>query len=99
MCPNARVADDAIVAVDLNFGCPQGIARKGRYGAFLMDEPDVMVALVQTLAKELSVPVTAKLRLLPTLPTEGGRTSGGVGILVRNHIGIAAVDDPADGMP
>ena len=52
-------------AVDLNFGCPQAIARKGRYGAFLLEEPGVPVSLVETLASELSVPVTAKLRILP----------------------------------
>ncbi len=62
----AQMVEANVAAVDLNFGCPQGIARKGRYGAFLLDEPDVMVALVRTLATELSVPVTAKLRLLPS---------------------------------
>ena len=61
----ARRVVDQVDAVDLNFGCPQGIARKGRYGAFLLDEPDVMVALVERLASDLSVPVTVKLRLLP----------------------------------
>jgi len=64
----ARMIEDQVDAVDLNFGCPQGIARKGRYGAFLLDEPDVMVSLVSTLSRGLSVPVTAKLRLLPSRP-------------------------------
>lgn len=62
---SARMIEEHVDAIDLNFGCPQGIARKGRYGAFLLDEPDVMVALVKTLAEGLQVPVTAKLRLLP----------------------------------
>ena len=61
----ARAVEDRVDAVDLNFGCPQGIARKGRYGAFLLDEPETMLALVRTLSAELTVPVTAKLRLLP----------------------------------
>ena len=62
----ARLIEDSVSAVDLNFGCPQAIARKGRYGAFLLEEPGVPVQPVETLARELSVPVTAKVRILPS---------------------------------
>lgn len=53
-------------AVDLNLGCPQGIARKGRYGAFLQEEPDLIAELIRTLHEHLDVPVTAKIRVLAT---------------------------------
>ena len=49
-------------AVDLNFGCPQGIARKGHYGSFLLSEPDLCTHIVSTMSKQLSCPVTAKIR-------------------------------------
>lgn len=33
--------------VDLNFGCPQRIAKKGKYGAFLMDDLVAVEKLVR----------------------------------------------------
>ncbi|CAJ1413520.1 unnamed protein product [Effrenium voratum] len=54
----------SVDAVDLNCGCPQGIARKGHYGAYLLSEPDVIEGIVRTLDQELSVPSTVKIRLV-----------------------------------
>ncbi|KAI0128815.1 hypothetical protein BJ170DRAFT_701549 [Xylariales sp. AK1849] len=53
-------------AIDLNLGCPQGIARKGHYGAFLQEDQDLVYKLINTLHRNLSVPVTAKIRILET---------------------------------
>lgn len=50
-------------AVDLNLGCPQGIARRGYYGSFLMEDWDCIHAMVHTLHVELEVPVTVKIRV------------------------------------
>lgn len=48
-------------------GCPQRIAKRGFYGAFLMDDLPRVKALVEKLAQNLSVPVTCKIRLFPEL--------------------------------
>ncbi|CAI6628489.1 BPK_HP2_G0037820.mRNA.1.CDS.1 [Saccharomyces cerevisiae] len=59
----AKLVEDKCDAVDLNLGCPQGIAKKGHYGSFLMEEWDLIHNLINTLHKNLKVPVTAKIRI------------------------------------
>jgi tRNA-dihydrouridine synthase 1 len=51
-------------AVDLNLGCPQGIAKKGGYGSFLQEQQDLIHSLIKSLHENLPVPVTAKIRIL-----------------------------------
>jgi tRNA-dihydrouridine synthase 1 len=53
-------------AVDLNLGCPQGIARKGHYGSFLQEDWDLIYRLINNLHLNLDIPVTAKMRILET---------------------------------
>ena len=55
----ASLAQGECDAIDLNCGCPQAIARRGHYGAFLLEEPDLIVRIVAALAAPgaLRVPV------------------------------------------
>lgn len=51
-------------AVDLNLGCPQGIAKKGKYGAFLMEDWDLVATLINAVSTQVpEVPITAKIRV------------------------------------
>lgn len=62
----ARIVEPFCDAVDLNLGCPQGIAKKGRYGSFLQEDWDLIYRLINKLHENLAVPVTAKIRILET---------------------------------
>ncbi|SCV01082.1 LAMI_0G09230g1_1 [Lachancea mirantina] len=61
----AKLVQGKCDAVDLNLGCPQGIAKKGQYGSFLMEKWDLIHKLIRTLHDNLDIPVTAKIRVFP----------------------------------
>lgn len=61
----ARYVEKDCDAVDINLGCPQRIAKRGNYGAYLMDDLEKVESLVTILANNLSIPVTCKIRMFP----------------------------------
>ena len=57
-----RIVKDCCDAVDLNLGCPQHIARRGGYGAFMMlGSWDLIARLIE--AGSRIHPVTVKIRV------------------------------------
>ena len=62
-----ELADGNLDCIDINLGCPQSIARKGRYGAFLFAEQgDTVCDIIRSLRRNLpeDVGVSAKVRIL-----------------------------------
>jgi tRNA-dihydrouridine synthase len=65
MLEAARLCEDHVDGIDINCGCPQGIAKRGDYGAFLLEQEEKLLKLVKHLVQHLRVPLSVKVRLLP----------------------------------
>ena len=61
----AQLLAPYVDGIDLNCGCPQNIARRGKYGAYLLEQEQILVPLVRHLAQHLRIPFSIKVRLLP----------------------------------
>ena len=49
--------------INLNVGCPSERVQKGRFGACLMLEPELVAECVHEMSKNVNVPITVKCRL------------------------------------
>ncbi|KAG8282573.1 tRNA-dihydrouridine(16/17) synthase [NAD(P)(+)]-like protein [Homalodisca vitripennis] len=67
MLEAAKLAEAHCDAIDINLGCPQAIAKRGRYGAFLQDDWELLSKIVQTLSQGVSVPITCKVRVFDSV--------------------------------
>lgn len=55
-----------IKGIDLNLGCPQKIAKRGNYGAYLLPNKKLIVNLLSNMVKNINCNITAKIRKLPS---------------------------------
>ena len=58
---------DSADAFDINLGCTQHIARRGKFGYFMVNTEDKrqnVLKLVRNLTSKIKIPITAKIRLL-----------------------------------
>jgi tRNA-dihydrouridine synthase A len=64
MAACARIAEDmGYDEVNINVGCPSERVQKGRFGARLMAEPEVVAACVAAMRAAVAIPVTVKHRI------------------------------------
>ena len=49
--------------INLNIGCPSSKVQKGRFGAVLMREPELVSKCIYAMKKSISIPVTVKCRI------------------------------------
>ncbi len=49
--------------VNLNIGCPSSKVQKGRFGAILMKEPELVSKCVHAMKESVNIPVTVKCRI------------------------------------
>lgn len=66
----AKIVEPYVDGIDINCGCPQGIAKRGNYGAYLLEQEETLLTLVKHLIANLKVPLSIKVRLLPPVGPE-----------------------------
>ena len=64
----AKKVEQDISGIYANMGCPKGFSLKGGMGAALLTQPQRVRDILTKLVKAVTIPVTAKIRLLPSLP-------------------------------
>lgn len=67
MLKTCLILQDHCDAIDINFGCPQEIAKKGHYGSFLQDEWGLIYEIVSACSKNIKVPLFCKIRVFQSI--------------------------------
>ncbi|KAI8904309.1 hypothetical protein EDD86DRAFT_213104 [Gorgonomyces haynaldii] len=87
----AQKVQDDCAGIDLNCGCPKKFSVSGGMGSRLLEDPDRLVSILESLVKGLKIPVSCKIRLLD--PKHGlSAQERTIALLQRiERIGVVAV--------
>ncbi|TXT08625.1 hypothetical protein VHUM_02753 [Vanrija humicola] len=61
----AKVVEQDVAGVDLNCGCPKPFSTHSGMGAGLLSTPDLLLDILRALLRNINLPVSAKIRMLP----------------------------------
>ena len=60
----AKIAEDmGYDEININLGCPSKKVQKNKFGACLMQEPDLVAKCIEAMAKSTKLPITVKTRI------------------------------------
>ncbi|XP_012262837.2 tRNA-dihydrouridine(20) synthase [NAD(P)+]-like [Athalia rosae] len=62
-----KMVEKDIAGLDINMGCPKKFSILGGMGAALLQQPEKAQNILVTLVKGLTIPVTCKIRIFPTI--------------------------------
>ncbi|KAI6242517.1 TRNA-dihydrouridine(16/17) synthase [NAD(P)(+)]-like [Aphelenchoides fujianensis] len=62
-----RLVEGFCDGVDLNLGCPQTVAKRGHYGSFLQEEPELIAEMVGLVYRHCRLPLSVKIRVLDSV--------------------------------
>lgn len=62
-----KLVENDVAAVDINMGCPKEFSIKGGMGVALLSKQEKAVEILKTLVDNLNIPVTCKIRILPSV--------------------------------
>ncbi|VDM38134.1 unnamed protein product [Toxocara canis] len=58
------LVEDVCDGIDLNLGCPQLIAKRGHYGAYLQEDLDLVCGMISLIHAHCRLPLSCKIRIL-----------------------------------
>ncbi len=96
-CPNLALSaalkiQGDVAGIDINCGCPKRFSIQGGMGAALLTNLDLLVKILTNLVKNLSIPVTCKLRLLTNSANKSYDINGTIEMLKRlEKTGVSAI--------
>ncbi|WVO13899.1 hypothetical protein L204_101523 [Cryptococcus depauperatus] len=62
----AQTVQQDVSGIDLNCGCPKPFSTHAGMGAALLSTPDLLLNILRSLLENIPLPVSCKIRLLPT---------------------------------
>ncbi|EIW71544.1 hypothetical protein TREMEDRAFT_42909 [Tremella mesenterica DSM 1558] len=65
----AQTVQQDVSGIDLNCGCPKPFSTHSGMGAALLSTPDLLLDILRSLLQNIPLPISCKIRLLPTQPS------------------------------